>query len=120
MSELKQEFLKRSITAICLSAVVIALVLFSPNLILNTFVFLLSLALFFEWMNVSESSLKKKVIFLLLFSFLICCILGIGTLFEPISFITMLGITIWIFIAYQIFFREGRLCLLYTSPSPRD
>ena len=114
MSELKQEFLQRSITAICLSAAVIALVLFSPNLILNTFVFLLSLALFFEWMKVSESSFKKKVIFLLLFSFLICCILGIGTLFEPISFITMLGITIWIFIAYQIFFREGRLSSNFT------
>ena len=109
MSELKQEFLQRSITAICISAVVIALVLFSSNLILNTFVFLLSLALFFEWMKVSESSFKKKVIFLLLFSFLIGFILGIGILFEPISFIAMLGITIWIVIAYQIFFREGRL-----------
>ena len=68
MSEVKQEFLQRSITAICLSAVVIALVLFSSNLILNTFVFLLSLALFFEWMKISESSFKKKVIFLLLFT----------------------------------------------------
>ena len=114
MSELKQEFLQRSITAICISAVVIALVLFSPNLILNTFVFLLSLALFFEWMKVSESSFKKKVIFLLLFSFLIGFILGIGILFEPISFIAMLGITIWIFIAYQIFFREGRLSSNFT------
>ena len=114
MSELKQEFLQRSITAICLSAVVIALVLFSPNLILNTFVFLLSLALFFEWMKVSESSFKKKVIFLILFSFLICFILGIGVLFEPISFIAMLGITIWIVIAYQIFFREGRLSSKFT------
>ena len=47
MSGLRQEFVQRSITAICLSAVVVALVLFSPNLILNTFVFLLSLALFF-------------------------------------------------------------------------
>lgn len=114
MSELKQEFLQRSITAICLSAVVIALVLFSPNLILNTFVFLLSLALFFEWMKVSESSFKKKVIFLILFSFLIGFILGIGVLFEPISFIAMLGITIWIVIAYQIFFREGRLSSKFT------
>ena len=114
MSELKQEFLKRSITAICLSAVVIALVLFSPNIILNTFVFLLSLALFFEWMKVSESSLKKKIIFLLIFSFLIVCILGIGTLFEPIPFITMLGITIWIVIAYQIFFKKGRLSSNFT------
>ena len=114
MSELKQEFLQRSITAICISAVVIALVLFSPNLILNTFVFLLSLALFFEWMKVSESSFKKKVIFLLLFSFLIGFILGFGILFEPISFIAMLGITIWIFIAYQIFFREGRLSSNFT------
>ena len=114
MSELKQEFLQRSITAICLSAVVIALVLFSPNLILNTFVFLLSLALFFEWMKVSESSFKKKVIFLILFSFLISFILGIGVLFEPISFIAMLGITIWIVIAYQIFFREGRLSSKFT------
>ena len=114
MSELKQEFLQRSITAICISAVVIALVLFSPNLILNTFVFLLSLALFFEWMKVSESSFKKKVIFLLLFSFLIGFILGIGILFEPISFIAMLGITIWIFIAYQIFFRKGRLSSNFT------
>jgi phosphatidate cytidylyltransferase len=109
VSEVKQEFLKRSITAICLSAVVIALVLFSSNLILNIFIFLLSLALFFEWMKVSESSFKKKVIFLLLFTFLIVCILGIGTLFEPIPFITMLGITIWIVVAYQIFFKEGRL-----------
>ena len=114
MSELKQEFLQRSITAICLSAAVIALVLFSPNLILNTFVFLLSLALFFEWMKVSESSFKKKIIFLLLFSFLIVCILGIGTLFEPIPFITMLGITIWIVVAYQIFFKEGRLSSNFT------
>ena len=114
MSELKQEFLKRSITAICLSAVVIALVLFSPNLILNTFIFLLSLALFFEWMKVSESSFKKKIIFLLLFSFLIVCILGIGTLFEPIPFITMLGITIWIVVAYQIFFKKGRLSSNFT------
>ena len=114
MSELKQEFLQRSITAICLSAVVIALVLFSPNLILNTFIFLLSLALFFEWMKVSESSLKKKIIFLLIFSFLIVCILGIGTLFEPIPFIAMLGITIWIVIAYQIFFKNGRLSSNFT------
>ena len=114
MSEIKQEFLQRSITAICLSAVVIALVLFSPHLVLNTFVFLLSLALFFEWMKVSESSFKKKIIFLLLFSFLIGCILGIGTLFEPISFITMLGITIWIVIAYQIFLKEGRLSSNFT------
>ena len=114
MSELKQEFLQRSITAICISAVVIALVLFSPNLILNTFVFLLSLALFFEWMKVSESSFNKKVIFLLLFSFLIGFILGIGILFEPISFIAMLGITIWIFIAYQIFFRKGRISSNFT------
>ena len=109
MSELKQEFLQRSITAICLSAAAIALVLFSPNLILNTFIFLISLALFFEWMKVSESSFKKNVIFLSLFSILIGCILGIGVFFEPISFIAMLGITIWIVIAYQIFFREGRL-----------
>lgn len=114
MSELKQDFLQRSITAICLSAVVIALVLFSPNSILNTFVFLLSLALFFEWMKVSESSFKRKIIFLLLFSFLIVCILGIGTLFEPIPFITMLGITIWIVIAYQIFFKKGRLSSNFT------
>jgi len=114
VSEVKQEFLQRSITAICLSAVVIALVLFSSNLILNTFVFLLSLALFFEWMKVSESSFKKKVIFLLLFTFLIGYIRGIGALFEPISFITMLGITIWIVIAYQIFFKEGRLSSNFT------
>ena len=114
MSELKQEFLQRSITAICLSAIVIVLILFSPNLILNTFVFLLSLALFFEWMKVSESSFKKKIIFLLLFSFLIGCILGIGNLFEPIPFITMLGITIWIVIAYQIFLKEGRLSSNFT------
>ena len=105
MSEVKQEFLQRSI---------IALVLFSSNLILNTFVFLLSLALFFEWMKISESSFKKKVIFLLLFTFLIGCIRGIGALFEPISFITMLGITIWIVIAYQIFFKGGRLSANFT------
>ena len=60
-------------------------------------------------MKISESSFKKKVIFLLLFTFLIGCIRGIGALFEPISFITMLGITIWIVIAYQIFFKGGRL-----------
>ena len=81
---------------------------------MNTFVFLLSLALFFEWMKVSESSFKKKIIFLLLFSFLIVCILGIGTLFEPIPFITMLGITIWIVVAYQIFFKKGRLSSNFT------
>lgn len=109
MSGLRQEFVQRSITAICLSAVVVALVLFSPNLILNIFVFLLSLALFFEWMRVSKASRKKKIIFLLLFSFLICCILGFGALLEPIPIITMLGITAWIVIAFQIFFREGRL-----------
>ena len=109
MSGLRQELLQRSITAICLSAVVVALVHFSPNLILNTFVFLLSLALFFEWMRVSKASRKKKITFLLLFSFLICCILGFGALLEPISIITMLGITAWIVIAFQIFFREGRL-----------
>ena len=114
MSELKQEILQRSITAICLSTIVIALVLFSPNLILNTFVFLLSLALFFEWMKVSESSLKKKMVFLLLFSFLIVCILGFGTLFEPIPLITMLGITIWIVIAHQIFFSKGQLSSNFT------
>ena len=109
MSGLRQEFVQRSITAICLSAVVVALVLFSPNLILNTFVFLLSLALFFEWMRVSKANRKKKTIFLLLFSFLIFCILGFGALLEAIPFITMLGITAWIVIAFQIFFREGRL-----------
>ena len=109
MSGLRQELVQRSITAICLSAVVVALVLFSPNLILNTFVFLLSLALFFEWMKVSKASRKKKIIFLLLFSSLICCILGFGALLEPIPIITMLGITVWIVIAFQIFFREGRL-----------
>ena len=65
-------------------------------------------------MKVSESSFKKKVIFLILFSFLIGFILGIGVLFEPISFIAMLGITIWIVIAYQIFFREGRLSSKFT------
>ena len=113
-SELKQEFLQRSITAICLSAVVIALVLYLPNLILNTLIFLLSLALFFEWMKVSESSFKKKIIFLLFFSFSIVCILGIGALFEPISFITMLGITIWIVIAYQIFLKKGKLSSNFT------
>ena len=114
MSGLRQEFVQRSITAICLSAVVVALVLFSPNLILNTFVFLLSLALFFEWMRVSKASRKKKIIFLLLFSFLICCILGFGALLEPIPIITMLGITIWIVIAYQIFLKEGRLSSNFT------
>ena len=30
-------------------------------------------------------------------------------LLEPIPIITMLGITVWIVIAFQIFFREGRL-----------
>ncbi len=113
-SELKQEFLQRSITAICLSAVVIVLVLFLPNLILNTLIFLLSLALFFEWMKVSESSFTKKIIFLLFFSFSIVCILGIEALFEPISFITMLGITIWIVIAYQIFLKKGQLSSSFT------
>ena len=114
MSELKQEFLQRSLTAIFLSAIVVALVLFSSDLILNTFIALLSIALFFEWMKVSESSFKKKVIFLLFFVFLIGCIWSFGSLFEPISFITMLGITIWIVIAYQIFFKEGRLSSNFT------
>ena len=38
MSELKQEFLKRSTTSIFISVVVISLILFSSNLILNIFI----------------------------------------------------------------------------------
>ena len=109
MSELKQEFLKRSITAIFISAIVITLILYSSNLILNIFISILSLALFLEWMSVSESSNGKRLIFLTMFIILITANYYFGGLFEPISFITMLGITVWIVVAYQIFFKQGRL-----------
>ena len=109
MSELKQEFLKRSITAIFISAIVITLILYSSNLILNIFISILSLALFLEWMSVSESSNGKRLIFLIMFIILITANYYFGGLFEPISFITMLGITVWIVVAYQIFFKQGRL-----------
>ena len=109
MSELKQEFLQRSITAIFISAIVITLILYSSNLILNIFISILSLALLFEWMSVSKSSNGKRLIFLILFIILISANHYFGGLFEPISFITMLGITVWILVAYQIFFKQGRL-----------
>ena len=102
MSELKQEFLQRSITAIFISAIVITLILYSSNLILNIFISILSLALFLEWMSVSKSSNGKRLIFLILFIILISANHYFGGLFEPISFITMLGITVWIVVAYQI------------------
>ena len=105
MSELKQEFLKRSITAIFISAIVITLILYSSNLILNIFISILSLALFLEWMSVSKSSNGKRLIFLILFIILIGANHYFGGLFEPISFITMLGITVWIVVAYQIFLK---------------
>ena len=109
VNELKQEFLQRSITAIFISVIVTTLVIYSSDFILKTFIALFSLALFIEWMKVSESSYKKKSIFLIFFIILISSIQFIGALFEPISFITMLGITVWFVIAYQIFFKKGRL-----------
>tara|TARA_B100000524_G_scaffold1588_1_gene979 strand:+ start:2588 stop:3415 length:828 start_codon:yes stop_codon:yes gene_type:complete len=109
VSEVKQEFLQRSITAIFISAIVITLILFSSNQILNIFISILSLALLSEWMRISESSNAKRLIFLILFIVLISSNHYFGGLFEPISFITMLGITVWIVVAYQIFFKEGRL-----------
>ena len=75
MSELKQEFLQRSITAIFISAIVITLILYSSNLILNIFISILSLALFFEWMSVTKSSNGKRLIFLIMFIILIKIIL---------------------------------------------
>ena len=109
MSEIKQEFLQRSITAIFISAIVISLILCSSNLILNIFISILSFALLFEWMSVSKSSNGKRLIFLILFIILISANHYFGALFQPISFITMLGITVWILVAYQIFFKQGRL-----------
>ena len=114
MSELKQEFLQRSITAIFISAIVITLILYSSNLILNIFISILSLALFLEWMSVSKSSNGKRLIFLILFIILISANHYFGGLFEPISFITMLGITVWIVVAYQIFIKQGRLSSSFT------
>ena len=114
MSELKQEFLQRSMTAIFISAIVITLILYSSNLILNIFIFILSLALLFEWMSVSKSRYKKKLVVLILFIILISSNHYFGGLFEPISFITMLGITVWIVVAYQLFFKQGRLSTSFT------
>ena len=114
MSELKKEFLQRSITAIFISAIVITLVLYSSNMILNIFISILSLALLFEWMKVSESSTVKRSIFLILFIVLISFNHYFGGLFEPISFIAMLGIIVWIVVAYQIFFKQGRLSSNFT------
>ena len=114
MSELKKEFLQRSITAIFISAIVITLILYSSNLILNIFISILSLALLFEWMKVSESSTVKRSIFLILFIVLISFNHYFGGLFEPISFIAMLGIIVWIVVAYQIFFKQGRLSSNFT------
>ena len=108
-SELKKEFLQRTITAICISAIVITLILYSTNLILNIFITILSLALLIEWMKISESSTVKRLIFLILFIVLISSNHYFGGLFEPISLITMLGITVWILVAYQIFLKQGRL-----------
>ena len=109
MSEVKEEFLKRSITAIFISAIVVILILYSSNMILNIFISILSLALLFEWMKVSGSSNVKRLIFLILFIALISSNRHFGGLFEPISFITMLGVIVWILVAYQIFFKDGRL-----------
>ena len=114
MSELKKEFLQRSITAIFISAIVITLILYSSNLILNIFISILSLALLFEWMKVSESSTVKRSIFLILFIVLISSNHYFGGLFEPISLITMLGIIVWIVVAYQIFLKQGRLSSNFT------
>ena len=114
MSELKKEFLQRSITAIFISAIVITLILYSSNMILNIFISILSLALLFEWMKVSESSTVKRSIFLILFIVLISFNHYFGGLFEPISFIAMLGIIVWIVVAYQIFFKQGRLSSNFT------
>ena len=114
MSELKKEFLQRSITAIFISAIVITLILYSSNLILNIFISILSLALLFEWMKVSESSTVKRSIFLILFIILISSDHYFGGLFEPISLITMLGIIVWIVVAYQIFLKQGRLSSNFT------
>ena len=60
-------------------------------------------------MSVSKSSNGKRLIFLITFIILITANYYFGGLFEPISFITMLGITVWIVVAYQIFFKQGRL-----------
>ena len=114
MSELKKEFLQRSITAIFISAIVITLILYSSNMILNIFISILSLALLFEWMKVSESSTVKRSIFLILFIVLISFNHYFGGLFEPTSFIAMLGIIVWIVVAYQIFFKQGRLSSNFT------
>ena len=114
MSELKKEFLQRSITAIFISAIVITLILYSSNLILNIFISILSLALLFEWMKISESSTVKRLIFLILFIVLISSNRYFGGLFEPISFITMLGIIVWIVVAYQLFLKQGRLSSNFT------
>ena len=114
MSELKKEFLQRSITAIFISAIVITLILYSSNMVLNIVISILSLALLFEWMKVSESSTVKRSIFLILFIILISFNHYFGGLFEPISFIAMLGIIVWIVVAYQIFFKQGRLSSNFT------
>ena len=114
MNELKKEFLQRSITAIFISAIVITLILYSSNMILNIFISILSLALLFEWMKVSESSTVKRSIFLILFIVLISFNHYFSGLFEPISFIAMLGIIVWIVVAYQIFFKQGRLSSNFT------
>ena len=114
MTELKKEFLQRSITAIFISAIVITLILYSSNIVLNIVISILSLALLFEWMKVSESSTVKRSIFLILFIVLISFNHYFGGLFEPISFIAMLGIIVWIVVAYQIFFKQGRLSSNFT------
>ena len=114
MSELKKEFLQRSITAIFISAIVITLILYSSNMVLNIVISILSLALLFEWMKVSESSTVKRSIFLILFIVLISFNHYFGGLFEPISFIAMLGIMVWIVVAYQIFFKQGHLSSNFT------
>jgi len=114
VSELKKEFLQRSITAIFISAIVITLILYSSNMVLNIVISILSLALLFEWMKVSESSTVKRSIFLILFIVLISFNHYFGGLFEPISFIAMLGIIVWIVVAYQIFFKQGRLSSNFT------
>ena len=72
------------------------------------------MALLFEWMKVAESSTVKRSIFLILFIILISSNHYFGGLFEPISLITMLGIIVWIVVAYQIFLKQGRLSSNFT------
>ena len=113
-TELKQEFLQRSLTAVLISAFVITLIIYSSDLITKFFIVLLSMALFFEWMKVSKASRTKKIIFLIIFIAIISLSQIFGSLFEPISLIAMLGVTTWIVVAYQMFLKAGRLSSNFT------